>query len=185
LPGKYSHAAHFELQSGFLYSNGTRQYPTAALVCNFSKPTPTKPSLLEQREVVTLFHELGHAIHNLVGRTIYSCLHGTSVVRDFVEAPSQMLENWCWVPYVLKSLSSHYKTGEKITDDLIEKLIKTRHTNDAIDYLFRIHYSTFDMVVHTPKSHEEAKSMKIPELYNELRAQMLDLSSPEVLGLPR
>lgn len=120
-PGKYGHAANFNLQPGFLYPNGTRRYPATALVCNFSKPTPKKPSLLKHDEVVTLFHELGHGIHDLVGRTTYSRFHGTSVVRDFVEAPSQMLENWCWTPSQLKSLSNHYSTGEKIPDDLIEK----------------------------------------------------------------
>src|ERR1700710_539547 len=107
-PGKYGHAANFSLQPGYILPNGTRRYPATALVCNFSKPTPTKPSLLKHDEVVTLFHELGHGIHDLAGRTKYSRFHGTSVVRDFVEAPSQMLENWCWTPSQLKSLSKHY-----------------------------------------------------------------------------
>jgi metallopeptidase MepB len=184
-PGKYSHAANFNLQPGFLYPNGTRRYPATALVCNFSKPTPTKPSLLKHDEVVTLFHELGHGIHDLVGRTIYSRFHGTAVVRDFVEAPSQMLENWCWTPSQLKSLSNHYESGEKITDDLIEKLIKTKHVNDALANLRQLHFGTFDMVVHTPKSHEEAKLMRISELYNDLRTQISGLNGPEALGMPR
>ena len=98
-------------------------------VCNFSKPTPKKPSLLKHDEVVTLFHELGHGIHDLVARTTYARFHGTNVVRDFVEAPSQMLENWCWKPAQLKSLSSHYETGDKIPDELIEKLTKTKHVS--------------------------------------------------------
>jgi metallopeptidase MepB len=184
-PGKYGHAANFNLQPGFLYPNGTRRYPATALVCNFSKPTPTKPSLLKHDEVVTLFHELGHGIHDLVGRTIYSRFHGTSVVRDFVEAPSQMLENWCWTPSQLKSLSNHYETGEKITDDLIEKQIKTKHVNDALFNLRQLHFGTFDMAVHTPKTHEEAKAMKISELYNQLRTEISGLKGPEALGMPR
>ncbi|CRK41272.1 hypothetical protein BN1723_018810, partial [Verticillium longisporum] len=94
----YGHAANFNLQPGFLREDGSRRYPATSLVCNFSKPTPKKPSLLKHDEVVTLFHELGHGIHDLAGRTKHSRFHGTSVVRDFVEAPSQMLENWCWTP---------------------------------------------------------------------------------------
>jgi metallopeptidase MepB len=88
--GKYGHAANFNIQPGFIKEDGTRRYPATALVCNFSKPTPKKPSLLKHDEVVTLFHELGHGIHDLVSRTIYSRFHGTNTVRDFVEAPSQV-----------------------------------------------------------------------------------------------
>jgi metallopeptidase MepB len=184
-PGKYGHAANFNLQPGFLHPNGTRRYPATALVCNFSKPTATKPSLLKHDEVVTLFHELGHGIHDLVGRTTYSRFHGTSVVRDFVEAPSQMLENWCWTPSQLKSLSKHYETGENIPNELIEKLISTKHVNDALFNLRQLHFGTFDMAVHTPKSHEDAEALKITELYNDLRTQIAGLKGPEALGEPR
>jgi metallopeptidase MepB len=178
-------AAHFNLQSGFLFPNGTRRYSTAALVCNFSKPTPEKPSLLKHNEVVTLFHELGHGIHNLVGRTIYSRFHGTLVVKDFVEAPSQMLENWCWTPSQLKLLSNHYETGEKITDDLIDKLVKTRYVNNALYNLRQLHFGIFDMAIHTPTSHKEVENIKISELYNSLRTEILGLKGPEALGMPR
>lgn len=180
--GKYGHAANFNLQPGFLFSNGTRRYPATALVCNFSKPTPTKPSLLKHDEVVTLFHELGHGIHDLVGRTIYSRFHGTATVRDFVEAPSQMLENWCWTPSQLTALSKHYQSGESIPDALIEKLIKTKHVNGALFNLRQLHFGTFDMTIHTPKSHEEAQNFHISELYNELRTQIAGLDGPEKLG---
>ncbi|KAI0999875.1 Saccharolysin [Podosphaera aphanis] len=182
-PGKYGHAANFSLQPGFLLPNGTRRYPATALVCNFSKPTESKPSLLKHDEVVTLFHELGHGIHDLSGRTKYARFHGTSVVRDFVEAPSQMLENWCWTPSQLKSLSSHYVTGESIPDDLIEKQISIKHVNDAIFNLRQLHFGIYDMTVHTPKDHEEAKSFKLSELYNDLRTQISGIKGPEYLGL--
>ncbi|KAL3428485.1 metallopeptidase [Phlyctema vagabunda] len=182
-PGKYGHAANFGLQPGFLLGNGTRRCPATALVCNFSKPTETKPSLLKHDEVVTLFHELGHGIHDLVARTKYSRFHGTSVVRDFVEAPSQMLENWCWTPSQLKSLSNHYLTGEKIPDALIEKQISVRHVNDALFNLRQLHFGIFDMTVHTPKSHDEAKAFKISEIYNTLRTEISGLKGPEALGM--
>ncbi|KUJ10490.1 putative Saccharolysin [Mollisia scopiformis] len=182
-PGKYGHAANFSLQPGFIYPNGTRRYPATALVCNFSKPTKDKPSLLKHDEVVTLFHELGHGIHDLAGRTKYSRFHGTSVVRDFVEAPSQMLENWCWTPSQLKSLSKHYETGEKIPDDLIEKQISVKHVNDALFNLRQLHFGLFDMKVHTPKTHEEVESFKVSEIYNTLRTEICGLKGPESFGL--
>lgn len=180
--GKYGHAANFSIQPGYLYPNGTRRYPATALVCNFSKPTADKPSLLKHDEVVTLFHELGHGIHDLAGRTKYSRFHGTSVVRDFVEAPSQMLENWCWTPSQLKALSKHYKTGEDIPDDLIKKQIAAKHVNDALFNLRQLHFGIFDMTVHTPKSHQEAEDFKLSELYNNLRQEISGLKGPETRG---
>lgn len=180
--GKYGHAANFNLQPGFLHENGTRRYPATALVCNFSKPTPKKPSLLKHDEVVTLFHELGHGIHDLAGRTKYSRFHGTSTVRDFVEAPSQMLENWCWTPSVLKSLSSHYDLKEQIPDDLIEKLLATKHVNSALFNLRQLHFGIFDMTVHTPKNHQEIEELELSNIYNDLRAEICGLKGPEALG---
>lgn len=199
--GKYGHAANFNMQPGFIDENGKRRYPATALVCNFSKATPKKPSLLKHDEVVTLFHELGHGIHDLVSRTIYSRFHGTNTVRDFVEAPSQMLENWCWTPSQLKALSHHYsslspeyeaawkeqakgqsKPDEKIPDELIENLIKTKHVNDALSNLRQLHFGIFDMKVHEPSSHAELEGFKITELYNSLRKEITQLDGPEVLG---
>jgi len=183
--GKYGHAANFGLQPGFQQANGTRRYPATALVCNFSKPTPKKPSLLKHDEVVTLFHELGHGIHDLSGISRYSRFHGTSVVRDFVEAPSQMLENWCWTPTQLKELSGHYETGEKIPDDLIRQQIATKHVNDALFNLRQLHFGIFDMAVHEPESHEWLEKQDFSSLYNELRSQIAGIKGPEALGEPR
>ncbi|KAL7627760.1 metalloendopeptidase [Parahypoxylon ruwenzoriense] len=182
--GKYGHAANFNLQPGFLKKDGSRRYPATALVCNFSKPTEKKPSLLKHDEVVTLFHELGHGIHDLAGRCTYSRFHGTSTVRDFVEAPSQMLENWCWTPSQLKTLSNHYQTGEKIPDDLIEKQISTKHVNDALFNLRQLHFGIFDMTVHTPASHEDLEKLDASKVYNDLRTQIAGLNGPEALGEP-
>ena len=200
--GKYSHAANFNLQPGFIQENGTRRYPATALVCNFSKPTAKKPSLLKHDEVTTLFHELGHGIHDLVARTTYSRFHGTNTVRDFVEAPSQMLENWCWTPSQLKALSKHYSSltqeyteawkeaagdsakdpEEHIPDDLINKLIKTKNLNGALFNLRQLHFGIFDMTIHEPESHELLEAMKISETYNSLRKDISKLDGPEVLG---
>lgn len=201
-PGKYGHAANFNLQPGFTTSDGKRRYPATALVCNFSKPTPKKPSLLKHDEVVTLFHELGHGIHDLVGKTTYSRFHGTNTVRDFVEAPSQMLENWCWTPSQLKSLSHHYSTlsedyfqtwresagpdnpkpEPKLPDELIANLIKAKHLNDNLFNLRQLHFGIFDMTVHEPKSREALQEIKISATYNRLRKEISKLDGPEVLG---
>ena len=201
-PGKYGHAANFNLQPGFIQENGTRRYPVTALVCNFSKPTPKKPSLLKHSEVTTLFHELGHGIHDLVSKTIYSHFHGTNVVRDFVEAPSQMLENWCWTPSQLKALSHHYswlspeyeaawreqagkdqpKPEKQLPDELIENLIKTKHVNDALFNLRQLHFGIYDMTIHEPKSHAEVESFEFSELYNRLNREITHFDSPAQLG---
>ncbi|KAK8042467.1 peptidase family M3 [Apiospora phragmitis] len=180
--GKYGHAANFNLQPGFVQTDGSRHYPATALVCNFSKPTPKKPSLLKHDEVTTLFHELGHGIHDLAGRTQYARFHGTSTVRDFVEAPSQMLENWCWTPSQIKALSSHYETGQPIPDDLIEKQIATKHVNDALFNLRQLHFGIYDMKVHEPKDHETIEKMDLTKLYNELRAELCGFAGPESFG---
>lgn len=200
--GKYGHAANFNLQPGFIQPNGTRRYPATALVCNFSKPTAKKPSLLKHDEVTTLFHELGHGIHDLVSRTTYSRFHGTNTVRDFVEAPSQMLENWCWTPSQLKALSRHYSTlssayyeswkeasssnsgkpEERIPDDLIQKLIKTKNLNGALFNLRQLHFGIFDMTIHEPKDHATIEAMNISETYNSLRKDISKIDGPEVFG---
>jgi metallopeptidase MepB len=199
--GKYGHAANFNLQPGYIDENGKRRYPATALVCNFSKPTPKKPSLLKHDEVVTLFHELGHGIHDLVSRTTYSRFHGTNTVRDFVEAPSQMLENWCWTPSQLRSLSHHYsylssdyeaaykessgaekKPSEQIPSSLIANLINTKHVNDALFNLRQLHFGMFDMTVHEPESHEDVEKLDITTTYNRLRKEISQLDGPEALG---
>ncbi|KAG5981126.1 hypothetical protein E4U55_003262 [Claviceps digitariae] len=179
---KYSHNANFNMEPGYTRQDGTRNYPATALVCNFSKPSASKPGLLKHHEVVTLFHELGHGIHDLTSRTRYSYFHGTSVSRDFVEAPSQMLENWCWTPSVLKFLSQKWDTNDKIPDDMIEKLIKTKHFNSASANLRQLLYGIFDMTIHTPKSHEEAENMPIAKIWNELRREITGLKGLEELG---
>ncbi|KAJ5080906.1 hypothetical protein N7456_013616 [Penicillium angulare] len=204
--GKYGHAANFNLQPGFIDGEGNRRFPATALVCNFTKPGPKKPSLLKHDEVVTLFHELGHGIHDLVSKTIYSRFHGTSTVRDFVEAPSQMLENWCWTPSQLRSLSRHYSSlspeylagwqeaqqargktatsppSENIPDDVIENLIRTKHVNDALFNLRQLHFGIFDMTVHEPESHDAIEALPISATYNRLRQEITQMDGMEALS---
>ncbi len=123
--GKYSHACMNQVIHP-LKTEISEQIPVIYVLCNFQKPLAEKPSLLRHGEVVTFFHEFGHAMHGLIGYSEYSELSGTCVKRDFVETPSQMFEEWTWEPSVLKSLSGHYTTGEKLDDETIDRMIKNR-----------------------------------------------------------
>ena len=180
--GKHGHFAHFPLGSGFEKPDGSREYPVSVLVCNFSKPTATKPALLKHQEVWTLFHELGHAIHHLVSKTKYSVTHGTAVSRDFVEAPSQMLENWCWMPDIMRQISQHWQTKEKIPEQLIQRLVKTKHVNSATEALRYVQISMFDMQIHTPSSQTAAKEANYAVLWNQSRRQYSGIKGPEDIG---
>ena len=151
---------------------------------------------------MTLFHELGHGIHDLVSKTIYSRFHGTSTVMDFGEAPSQMLENWCWTASQLKALSRHYsslssecfksweeqaegksKPPEQIPDEMIENLIVTKHVNGALFNLHQLHLGIFDMMVHEPESYESIENLNISARYNNnLRMEILQTEGPKALG---
>jgi peptidyl-dipeptidase Dcp len=102
--------------------NGENIRPHISIVCNFTKPTATKPSLITHGEVTTLFHEFGHALHGMLANTYYESLSGTNVYWDFVELPSQMLENWAYEKECLDLFAEHYETKEKIPADLIQKL---------------------------------------------------------------
>ncbi|KAF7314180.1 Thimet oligopeptidase [Mycena kentingensis (nom. inval.)] len=153
--GKYSHAAVWPLLPGYTAPDGTRKYPLNAMVANLAKPTPDKPALMRHDDVVTFFHEMGHVFHGILSKTKFSRFHGTSVARDFVEAPSQMLENWCWEPEVLKKMSRHYKTNEPLSDELIEKIIKSRYVNVGLFFLRQVFFAKFDMNVHTAQEHED------------------------------
>ena len=125
-----------------------------------------------------LFHELGHGIHDLVSKTNYACFHGTMTAQDFCEAPSQMLENWCWTPSVLKSLSQHYITQEKIADRMIESLIRSKDVSNGLFYLRQLHVSIFDMMVHQPDSDQALKEMDISKRYTSLWENITHLEGP-------
>ncbi|TQV96368.1 hypothetical protein V2A60_003219 [Cordyceps javanica] len=198
---KYPHESCFSLQPGFTRKDGTRHYPSTALLCSFAKPTPRKPSLLSHFEVTMLLHELGHGIHDLVSQTQYSQFHGPEGVPvDFGELPSQMLEYWCWTPSQLKSLSCHYshlgpemlalwreknegktQPSPQIPDDLIEALTRDgRLTFGPLFHLDQIHRATFDLAIHQLCSDDEVASVDITVLWNKLRKDIGLLHGQEV-----
>lgn len=164
---KYSHAAVWGLLPGYELPSGARHYPLAAMVANLAKPTPDRPALMRHDDVTTFFHEMGHVFHGLLSRTQYSRFHGTAVARDFVEAPSQMLENWCWEPKVLEKMSSHYEKQEPLSSDLIDKIIKSRYVNVGLFYLRQLFFAKFDLKVHTDK-----EAADYTKLWNEMRERI-------------
>jgi len=165
---KYSHAAVWGLIPGYSLGNdGKRNFPVVAMVANLAKPTPSKPALMRHDDVVTFFHEMGHVFHGLLSRVEYSRFHGTRVARDFVEAPSQMLENWCWEPKVLERMSSHFETNKPLSSDLIEKIIKSRYVNVGLFYLRQLFFANFDIKVHTAQESEDYTT-----LWNTLREKI-------------
>lgn len=146
--GKFGHAAVFPLRRGRLTEDGAYQNPVCAMVCNFTKPTKTSPSLLQHGEVETLFHEFGHALHNAFGRSELVRFSGTNTERDFVEAPSQIMEHWIWRADVLKRFARHYETGEPIPDELVDQLVAARNLNKAMFQLRQLQYGWWDQQLH-------------------------------------
>jgi peptidyl-dipeptidase Dcp len=122
--------------------------PHVSIVCNFTKPTKTKPSLLTFNEVTTLFHEFGHALHGMLANTTYPSLSGTNVFWDFVELPSQVMENWCFEKEALELFAKHYQTGETIPMDLVEKIKESSTFHEGMQTLRQLSFGLLDMSWH-------------------------------------
>lgn len=129
--------------------NGNVERPVVSIVCNFTKPTPDTPSLLTHNEVLTLFHEMGHAVHGLLSDVTYQSVAGTSVKWDFVELPSQVQENWCYEPETLAMVSSHHETGEPLPTELVAKLVEAKNFMTGWAGLRQTNFGIMDMAWHT------------------------------------
>ncbi|HMN41943.1 MAG TPA: M3 family metallopeptidase [Phycisphaerales bacterium] len=142
---KYTHAAQWGLVQHKVWRDGHVSTPLAALVCNFTKPTADKPSLLQHSEVETFFHEFGHCLHTIVSESHHFRFGGTSVERDFVEAPSQMFENWVWDAQVLNTFARHYKTGEPLPRALLDSMIAAKNLGSGLDAEQQFYYALLDL----------------------------------------
>jgi thimet oligopeptidase len=141
-PGKYNHAAKFTVRQG---SKGI-QLPEHALVCNFPGGKPGDPGLMEHSDVETFFHEFGHLLHAIFGgQGQWEPIAGTATERDFVEAPSQMFEEWIWDPKVLQTFAKHYQTGEPIPTELVEKMRKADTFGRAMGVATQTFYSAVSL----------------------------------------
>jgi Zn-dependent oligopeptidase len=148
--GKYNHFAEFGIIEGKRLPDGRYQRPVCSLVCNFPPPQPDKPALLSHDEVETVFHEFGHAMHTILTRANYSRFSGTSVPQDFVEAPSQMLENWAWDKTVLDSFAADYRDpNKKIPREILDQLKASRLATMGMYYRRQLSFGLMDLALHT------------------------------------
>lgn len=143
--------------------DGKNERPHISIVCNFTKPTASKPSLLTFNEVTTLFHEFGHALHGMLANTHYPSLSGTSVYWDFVELPSQILENWCYEKETLELFATHYKTGEVIPMEYVEKIKESATFLEGMATLRQLSFGMLDMAWHgqDPSGIKDVKAFEV------------------------
>lgn len=136
--------------------NGVERRPFISLVTNFTKPTAGKPALLTHDELTTLLHEFGHSLHGILAEGRYSSLTGTNVSRDFVELPSQIMENWAFEPEFLDTFARHFETGEALPDTLINKIVEAKNYNAAYAQVRQLQFGILDMAWHTLKGGSES-----------------------------
>ena len=161
----------------------TNERPHISIVCNFTKPTETKPSLLTFNEVTTLFHEFGHALHGMLANTTYPSLSGTSVYWDFVELPSQILENWCYEPEALALFAYHYQTGEMIPMELVHKIKESASFQEGMATMRQISFGLLDMGWHAQDPSNikdikafETKQFASTQLYPDVKENAMSTS---------
>jgi thimet oligopeptidase len=176
-PGKYSHFATFPLRSGRVLPDGAYQMPISSVIGNWPVGAPGKPALLSHDDVVTFFHEFGHLMHSTLSTARYETYYGTAVREDFVEAPSQMLENWMWQPSILKQVSSNVSNGEPLPDDLIERLVELKHVSaeNGAYWTGQAFFASYDMTINS-----SGPIVDVNRVYVDLKKKMT--TTPAVPG---
>jgi Zn-dependent oligopeptidase len=176
--GKYNHFAEFGIIEGKLLPDGKYQRPVCSLICNFPSPTADHPSLMSHDDVETIFHEFGHAMHTILTRAKYSRFSGTSVPRDFVEAPSQMLENWAWDKSVLDTFAADYRdSSKKIPADILAQLKASRLATEGTFYRRQLSFALMDLNLHT-QIHTDNADQTLP-LSNKIQGEVFLAEPPD------
>lgn len=157
---KYSHACHIGIVPGLLKKDGTPVPTLSVVVANFPKPTATKPSLLLHNDVKTFFHEFGHAMHEILGATHLASQAGTNVKTDFVEMPSQMLEEWMYDAAILKQISGHYQSHQPLPDELIDTIVALKNFNSGRFIEGQSYYSLFVLDLFGPGEHKDVDALR-------------------------
>lgn len=156
---------------------GKTRIPATFITCNFSGPTEDTPALFSHDEVITLFHEFGHALHHILTLVDYPSISGTNGMEwDAVELPSQFMENWCWEKSVLSTLSKHYQTGEKIPDELYQQLLAAKNFQAAMAMVRQLEFSLFDFRLHL--EYDEKKGAQTQKILDEVRNQVSVMPPP-------
>jgi Zn-dependent oligopeptidase len=171
-PHKFQHFADFTVVPGMKMPAGSRQLPWTAIIGNWPVPAPGHPSLLTHSDVVVLFHEFGHAMAAALDQSPYPTT--SNYRQDFVEAPSQMLENWMWQPAILKRISRNVTTGQPLPDSLIRRMIEVKHLTDGNYWGAQVFYSTYDMTLHTANGRIDPT-----RTWDELYPRFLPFTQPE------
>ncbi|KAJ2773552.1 metalloendopeptidase [Coemansia nantahalensis] len=174
--GKYNHAAVFPIRYGCDLPDGSREYPVAAMVANFPRATSAAPALLPHSDITTLMHELGHVFHSMCAHTKWNRFHGFQVEWDFVEAPSQMLENWAWESASLRQFAVHHSTGEPMPDEMIAKLVAAKNEGAAGDCVFQVFLGMYDLAIHNTTSGD----IDVDKMFNDMRDQITNLGTGSV-----
>ena len=173
-PDKFSHFAAFPIALSFRRPDGTREPPAVAIVGNWPPPGGKEPSLLSHGDVITFFHEFGHAVAALADQSPYVTIGTGGLRQDFGEAPSQMLENWMWEPAVLARVSRHYVTGKPLPDSLIHRMLALKHFRDGFNGTSQAFYAAYDLALHT-----SGPSVEPLPLWKKMIAEYTPLAEPE------
>jgi Zn-dependent oligopeptidase len=182
--GKYGHAAAFPITLGRTRRDGSRVTGFVALVCNFPKPTPSAPSLLTHDEVETLLHEFGHVMHTLLSGGRWQQQNGFMVPLDFVEALSQLFEEWAWDTRVLARLTRHYVTGEPMPEPMRSKLIAARRHLQASELLQLAMKALYDLTIHSQQTDSPVSADNLSVLYRRMKYDIEETPIPDTSLFP-